>query len=60
MNEGDCGITVLEMSDASVENERTISQAVTSLVAVHLMGAATVCAATSISQIKRRLYEGTA
>ena len=39
-------------SGASVKNDKTTLQAVTSLVTVHLMGAATVCAATSISQIK--------
>jgi pentapeptide MXKDX repeat protein len=39
-------------SGASVENEKTTVRAVTSLVTVHLMGAATVCAATSISQIR--------
>jgi pentapeptide MXKDX repeat protein len=39
-------------SGASVENEKTTLQAVTSMVTVHLMGAATVCAATSISHKK--------
>ena len=39
-------------SGDSVENEKMTLQAVTSMVTVHLMGAARVCAATSISQIK--------